>query len=629
MAACCVTAAQAQITPIPAMVTRAEGTPNTFHEISCQVGKRPFAKYSASLPEAFRKEAYRLTVTPKGYKIEANTEIGKDRALQTLRQVNFCGEIYDYPRFAYRGVMLDISRHFRDKDFIIKQMEAMATVKLNVLHLHLTDDAGWRVQIDRYPLLTSRAAWRKGRTWKEWMDKGQEYAWSDEPDACGGFLSKEDVREIVAAGERLHIMVIPEIEMPGHSKELLAAYPELGCFEDSEEMCPGRETTYTFLENVLDEVMEMFPSPYIHIGGDEATREDWADCPYCLARMQKEGITRVAGLQSYLVRRVEEYLRNHGRHLIGWDEILEGGLSPDATVMSWRGIEGGVEAMKQGHKAIMTPSKWCYINNAQDNPLTEPQGEGGYLSLESIYRYEPFDNVPPELLRHMLGLQACLWQEHVTTEEQTEYMLYPRIAAIAEIGWSRPETKNYQDFRQRAIRWTDALAIGTLTGKTFNPFELRKEFGERLARRNDIEHMAKGCAVSYNIPWSPFYPAYGKTSLTDGRLGGWSYGDGRWQGFFSDVDVVVDLGEVKPIHFVGATFLCQPGPWIFLPSDVTVSVSSDRIHFTEKAFIPNEMMEPVNSYILMGAPLQCEARYVRFQASRTKEWLFMDELIVN
>ena len=622
-------AAQAQITPIPAMVTRAEGEPNTFHELSCKVGRFSFERYTANLPEAFREEAYLLTVTPDGYKIEANTETGKARALQTLRQMDFCGEIFDYPRFAYRGVMLDISRHFRDKDFIIKQMEAMASVKLNVLHLHLTDDAGWRIQIDRYPLLTRRAAWRKGASWKEWQEGGQQYAWMDEEGASGGFLTKDDVREIVAAGERLHIMVIPEIEMPAHSREVVDAYPSLGCREGSEELCPGRETTYDFLENVLSEIIELFPAPYIHVGGDEASRRDWEDCAYCQARMRREGITRISGLQSYLMRRVEDFLHAHGRRLIGWDEMVDYGLTPDATVMSWRGIEGGIEAMKQGHDVIMAPSQWCYINNAQDNPLTEPMGEGGYLSLERIYRYEPFDDVPPEVLKHLLGIQACLWQEHVVTEEATEYMLYPRIMAIAETGWSRAETKNYADFRQRAIRWTDALSIGTLTGKTFHPFNLRREFGERPARRADIDHLAKGCPVQYNMPWSPYYPAYGKTSLTDGRLGGWAYGDGRWQGFYSDVDVVVDLGEVQPIHFVGATFLCQPGPWIFLPSDVTVSVSDDNVHFRQVAVIPQEMLEPVNSYILMGAPVHCEGRYVHFLATRTKEWIFMDELIVN
>lgn len=623
--------ALAQITPVPVSVTRTEGEANTWHELSCDIGKHAFARKTASLPQAYREEAYLLTVTPKGYRIQANTETGRFRALQTLRQMHFCGQVYDYPRFPYRGVMLDISRHFLDKDFIIKQMEAMATVKLNVLHLHLTDDAGWRIQIDSYPRLTREAAWRKGAQWKDWVAGGRQYAHMGDPDASGGFLSKEDVKEIVAAAERLHITVIPEIEMPGHSRELVTAYPELGCRKGSEELCPGKETTYDFLIQVLDEVMDMFPSRYIHIGGDETAMTDWEQCPHCRERMRKEGFARVKQLQGYMIRRIEEHLNQRGRRLIGWDDILSGGLSPDATVMSWQGIEGGVRAMKEGHDAIMTPAKWCYINNAQDNPLREPKSEGGYLPLEAIYKYEPFDDVPPELLRHLLGVQACLWQEHIPTPEHTEYMLYPRIAAMAEIGWTRPEIKDYKDFRERMVQWAGALEDGSLNGRRYHPFPIQKEYGERPERLAELNHLAKGCPVTYNgLSWSPIYPAYGKTSLTDGRRGGWAYGDGRWQGFLSDIDVTIDLGRVQPIHYVGASFLCQPGPYIFLPSEITILVSDDNQAFTEAACVTNETKEPVQSYLLLGAPVNAQARYVRFQATRSiQQWLFVDEIVVN
>jgi hexosaminidase len=299
--------ARAQVVPAPFQVEESAGIPNTQKELSRKVGKSAFAKKTATLPAWAQKEAYWLTVTPKGYRVEANTETGYFYALQTLKQMEGCGTVYDYPRFQYRGFMLDISRHFRDKDFIIKQMEALASLKINRLHLHLTDDAGWRLQIDQYPKLTSQAAWRIGATWKEWVAQGQQYSQEGSPDASGGYLTKADVKEILAAAERLHITVIPEIEMPGHSREVVAAYPEVGCKVDSRELCPGKEATFTLLEDVLAEVMDLFPSEYIHIGGDEAGKQDWKSCPDCQARMQAEGLSSVEELQSYLIKRIERY----------------------------------------------------------------------------------------------------------------------------------------------------------------------------------------------------------------------------------------------------------------------------------------------------------------------------------
>ena len=608
--------------PAPVSIEWADGTPQLQKALSCKIGGKSFARKTAALPAFAQEEAYLLTVTPKGYRIEANTLTGKDRALQTLRQLDRCCTVFDYPRFPYRGFMLDISRHFRDKDFIIKQMEALASIKVNQLHLHLTDAAGWRLQIDAYPKLTSQAAWRVGATWQEWCDNGYRYAQEGSPEASGGYLSKADVREILAAAERLHITVIPEIEMPGHSDEVVAAYPEIGCREGSNELCPGKEATFAFLEGVLTEVMALFPSEYIHIGGDEAHKKYWRDCPDCQARMQAEGLSDVDELQSYLVRRVERFLNAHGRKLIGWDEILEGGLSPNATVMSWRGTEGGMEAVRQGHDAIMTPGRFCYLDKAQDNPITEPEGWGGYLPLEVAHSYDPLAGMPEGAGRHVLGVQGNLWHERIPTPEHTEYMMYPRMAAIAEVGWSQPENKG--NFRERVSRWNQDLAAAG-----YHVFDLEHEYGEREAFRTGARHLAVGKQVTYAHPWGERYPAAGDRTLTDGLCGGWSYGDGRWQGFLSDIDVTIDLEHVQDLHYVGGTFLCYIAVGIYLPREVEIWVSEDGADFQLAGHVPNELKEPSQGYVLFGTQLQARGRYVRFVAKRRQEYQFLDEIVVN
>ena len=480
--------------------------------------------------------------------------------------------IIDYPRFAWRGIMLDISRHFRDKEFILKQIDAFSEVKLNVLHLHLTDAAGWRLEVKSHPELTAKAAWRVGDTWRQWDTTGQRYEGS-----YGGFLSQDDVREIVAYAAERHMTVVPEIEMPGHSRETVYAVPGVGCKDTSDDLCPGKEATFKLLEEVLTEVevMDLFPSEYIHIGGDEAGKRDWHDCPDCRRRMQEEGLTSVEELQSYLVRRIEAFLNAHGRRLIGWDEILEGGLSPNATVMSWRGTEGGLEAIRQGHDAVMTPGNRCYLDKVQDAPVREPEGWGGYLPIDSIYVYDPAAGIPEASLGHLLGVQGNLWHELIPQPSHTEYMLYPRAFAIAEIGWSPVDVKDAVDFRERAIAHAAALRE-----RGYNTFKLEEEVGNRPASREAENHLGRKAKVVYAHPWHKNYPAAGAATLTDGNLGGWSYGDGRWQGFQSDVDVTVDLGSVRPVHYVTATFLGDTSAWIFLPDRVTVEYSLDGEHFT-------------------------------------------------
>ena len=608
--------------PAPVQMIPADGTPNINKELSRKVGGKAFAKKTAALPAFAREEAYELTVTPKGYKVQANTETGYFYALQTLKQMQTCGTVYDYPRFQYRGFMMDISRHFRDKDFIIKQLKALASLKVNQFHMHLTDDAGWRIQVDRYPLLTGQAAWRVGTNWQEWCDKGRLYSKEGAQDAVGGYLTKADIREILSAAERLHINVIPEIEMPGHSREVVFAYPEVGCGEGSYELCPGKEATFQLLESVLEEVIDLFPSPYIHIGGDEADKEHWKTCPDCQARMKAEGLTSVEELQSYLVRRIERFINSHGRQLLGWDEILEGGLSPNATVMSWRGTQGGLEAISQGHDAVMTPGRYCYLDKVQDAPIYEPEGWGGFLSLDVAHSYEPLEGMPEGAEAHLLGVQGNLWAERIPTDEHYEYMMYPRIAAIAEVGWSQPSRKD--GFRERVTRWNDALIAAG-----YHAFDLHKEYGERPAFKHGIRHNAVGKKVTYNKLWNSGYPAAREATFTDGLGGGWSYGDGRWQGFLTDIDVVIDLETEQDVHFVGGTFLCEPGPGIFLPKSVEVWLSADGKDFRQVATIPNEIKEPSQSYVLFGTPVTGRARYVRFVAHPTRGFQFLDEIVVN
>ena len=606
------------ILPAPVSFDRADGT-STVKEVEVAEGKRAFTKWSASLPAFARKEAYRLTITPKRVRIEANTSEGVFRAMSTFAQLEYplpCGVIIDYPRFPWRGAMLDISRHFRDKDFIIKQITALSDVKINVLHLHLTDAAGWRLEIKSHPELTEKAAWRPGKDWRQWVELGEGYGGS-----YGGYLSQDDVREIVAYAAERHMTVVPEIEMPGHSRETVHACPEVGCKEDSDDLCPGKEATFALLQDILAEVMDLFPSEYIHIGGDEAGKHDWPSCPDCQRRMQEEGLANVEELQSYLVRRIERYLNAHGRKLIGWDEILEGGLSPNATVMSWRGTGGGLEAIRQGHDAVMTPGNRCYLDKVQDTPVREPEGFGGYLPIDSIYVYDPAAGMPADALTHLLGVQGNLWHEMIPTPEHTEYMLYPRIFAIAEIGWSPLEVKDPSDFRDRATAHAAALRE-----RGYTTFKLEEEIGNRPASRVPERHLAAGAPVNYALPWSPKYPAAGAAALTDGHLGGWSYGDGRWQGFLSDVDVTVDLGRVQPVHYVTATFLADPGAWIYLPDRVNVEISTDGEHFTLAGTVLNE--NPEGRYIPFGVSVGQDARYLRYRAVRTKEWLFTDEILV-
>ncbi|MCM1348427.1 MAG: family 20 glycosylhydrolase [Firmicutes bacterium] len=585
-------------------------------------------------------ENYEMEITPRKIKVKTPTATGAFYAVQSLIQMCSinnatdlaCCKIVDTPRFAYRGLHFDVSRHFRTPDFLKKQIDAMALMKLNNLHLHFTDAAGWRMEIEKYPRLTEFAAWRPQAKWQDWVDNGARYCEQSDSRASGGFYTKNELRDLIKYAADRHITVIPEIEIPGHSKEVTSAYPEFSCsgkpYTD-EDLCIGKEATFKFIEDVLDEVIEVFPSAYIHIGGDEASKSGWRNCADCQARMKAEGLKDVDELQSYAIERVEKYLNSKGRDIIGWDEILEGGLAPNATVMSWRGTEGGIKALKSGHNVIMTPGEFCYIDYTQDAAFKEPVSIGGYIPLSKVYSYEP---VQPELsadeARHLLGVQANLWSEYVPTDEHAEYMYYPRAYAIAEIGWSAPG-KDYPDFHRRALMLNEHLDSAGYT--TFN---LKNEFGERRESLTPVNHIAKGAKVTYATPYHSKYPAAGAETLVDGLRGGWTYGDKRWQGFLGDFEATVDLGEERDLHWINATFMHAPGAWVHLPDSVTIETSADGKQFTPVETIWSDV-DPMYPKIMMrnfGTSTTGKARYIKVKAkgnSRPGAWLFIDEIEVN
>lgn len=618
--------------PVPDEVVTREGV-YTFRS-------KPKIKSRTDASAFTSEEAYRMDITPSGVRIVAGGPAGEFYALQSLSQMTSdgkirqlqCCSIVDSPRFPYRGLHVDVSRHFRSVDFLKKQMDAMALFKMNRMHIHLTDAAGWRLKIEAYPLLTEFAAWRPYHTWKEWWNGDRRYCSEGDEGAYGGYYTREDIAEIVEYAAQRHIQVIPEIELPSHSEEVLAAYPHLGCsgesYKDS-DFCIGNEEVFVFLETVLSEVMEMFPSEYIHIGGDEASKKHWQTCPKCQERMKQEGIADVNGLQSYMIHRIADFIESKGRKAIGWDEILDGGLAPGAAVMSWRGTEGGIKAMSMGHDVIMSPGRYCYLDHTQDAPFREPESIGGYLPLDTVYVYEPVEpSMPQDKLSHLLGVQANLWSEYVVTDDHAEYMYWPRAFALAETGWSRPENKNPEDFRRRALH-----ALELLQSRGYNTFDLADEYGERPEALKTHEHLAKGRSVTYSVPFPKYYPAAGESTLTDGIMGGWTYSDGCWQGYLSDVDVTIDLGSVQNIEYIGAVFMQLAGPGVFMPTDAQMYVSVDGQEFILVGESVNDIPVEREELLFRNFETTCkaQARYIRYHATRGPQrgFVFVDEIVVR
>lgn len=438
--------------------------------------------------------SYKLIIEPDHILIQASSSRGLFYGVQTIRQLlppaiesrdkvevedSFwkipCVIIEDSPRFKYRGLHLDVGRHFFPVSFIKKYIDLIAFLKMNYFHWHLTEDQGWRIEIKEYPLLTKIGAFRRQTIvgharQKPWIFDGVPY---------GGYYTQEEIREIVDYARQRLVTIIPEIEMPGHCTAALAAYPELGCtggpYEVSQHWgvhfdvyCAGNEQTFEFLENVLTEVLELFPSEYIHIGGDEVPKKRWQECPRCQQRIKEEGLKDEAGLQSYFIRRIEKFLRQKGRRLIGWDEILESGLAPEAIVMSWRGTQGGIEAARQKHYVIMTPYSHCYFDYYQADPRTQPLAIGGFLPLKKVYSFEP---IPQELTaeeaQYILGAQGNVWTEYMLNDKYVEYMAFPRACALAEVTWTPREKKDWWDFLSRLqgfLQHLEALDVNYFRG---------------------------------------------------------------------------------------------------------------------------------------------------------------------
>lgn len=590
-------------------------------------------------------EAYTLKVDGDGIVISGTGEAGVFYGIQTLRKsipavagaslVLPAVEVKDAPRFGYRGAHFDVSRHFFTVDEAKTFIDMMALHNMNRLHWHITDDQGWRIEIKKYPRLTEIGSKRKetviGRNSGKY--DGKPY---------GGHFTQEQAREIVDYAAKRYITVIPEIDLPGHMQAALAAYPELGCtggpydvwtmWGVSEDvLCAGNDKVLDFIDDVLTEIMDIFPSEYIHIGGDEASKGAWRTCPKCKARMEREGLKDVDELQSYLIRRIERHINARGRKLLGWDEILEGGLAPNATVMSWRGVEGGIAAARSGHHAVMSPGDHCYLDFCQDDPTVEPPAAAAFLTLPTVYEYDPApDSLGEAVVPMILGVQGNLWCERVPTEEHCEHMLWPRGVAIAEVGWTQPEHKDYDDFYARVL-----VEIERMQERGYHPFEQKDAVGSRVESREPVACLSTGKAVTYNTAYSPKYAAAGDGTLTDGLRGGWNYGDKRWQGWIdSDVDVVVDLERKQPLTYVGVDFMQGFSADIWMPREVEISVSDDGERYTTLAVVANDIPFEYRKsvYETFAWSGEAEGRYVRIVARHNGHkggWIFCDEVVVR
>ena len=592
------------------------------------------------LPTYSCSEAYNLRITPDSLIVSANSFIGFLHAKSTLEQLEDkdgcypCCVIEDEPAYRWRGAMLDVSRHFFPISFLKKQIDVMSSYKMNRLHLHLTDAAGWRMEIKRYPRLTSFAAWRTDSLWKTWWNDGKRhYAQEGTPGAYGGYYTQDELRGLVRYAQERGITIVPEIEMPAHSEEVLTAYPELSCTHvpyKQADFCPGSVATYDFLENVLKEVMDVFPSQYIHVGGDEAGKASWGNCPLCKQKMKEEGIADVNGLQAHLIRHFGQFLKKHNRTLIGWDEIIDSTLEESSAVMVWRNVEAANDAIQLGHDVVLSPGAFCYLDGYQDSPDSQPEAYGGYRSLEMVYDFVPDKGIAPSNRKHILGIQGNLWTEYVPTESHAEYMLYPRLLAIAEIGWNGTAEKDFPEFRQRVLAQTIRLHKWGV-----NAFDLRKEIGNRPEVTHPIRHKAIGAKVTYHRKFNEKYCGTKETTLTDGLYGGWNYGDGRWQGFIGRnyLDVTLDLGKVMRVKEISTDFLQCSGPEIYFPAEYKISVSTDGETFAELKKTDHPVSKlPLNKIEQWGWKGRTTARYIKVEARSSAQhggWIFADEIIVN
>ena len=644
------------------------------------------------------KEGYQLKVNRNDISIEASSREGIFYGIQTLIQLMELNKyendielptckINDSPSFKHRGMLLDCCRHFFDKKVIKKYIDLLAQYKMNKLHWHLTEDQGWRIEIDKYPKLTTIGSQRK-----------------DSSGSYGGYYTKEDIKEIVDYAKNKHIEVIPEIEFPGHSQAAIAAYPQLSCtgkpidvatewgvFKDI--YCAGNDSVFTFMEDVLSEVIELFPSSFIHIGGDEAPKTRWENCPKCQKRMLEENLNDEHELQSYFIKRIEKYLNSRGKTLIGWDEILEGGLAKNAVVQSWRGMNGGIEAAKHGNKVIMSPTSHAYFDYSIKS-----------TDMKQVYHFDPIptelDSIQKQLV---LGGECNLWSEHIPNEKKLDEMLFPRMLAMSEVLWSYPNERNYDAFLARADNHAHLLRsygvnvgldafpcqISTFKG-TSNKAQIsihpgRKDlqfkyqwgmdssmlcmdsslnmpinrsgllkiqatkdnnlYGETVQQEIQL-HKGLFNKVSYSSNYSSYYQANGESSLTDGQLGSLDFRDGDWQGFWdTKIDLTIDLEREIPFDSLNVHFYQYINSWIFSPIEISFNVSNDSINWTnlgivkneeniskrgkliDKISINNSSKKPYRYINLVATPLKVIPDW--HEAAGNSTWLFIDEIIVR
>ena len=656
------------------------------------------------------KEGYTLAVTPQQISIKAADYNGALYALQTLRQLlpNEVESselvkrdwlvpavtISDAPQYQWRGLMLDVSRHFFPKEYILKTLDRMAMLKLNTFHFHLVDNEGWRIEIKKYPKLTEVGAWRIDQEDKLWDERTPNPANAfanpaTAPKKYGGFYTQEDIKEIVAYATARGITVIPEIEMPAHAMSAIAAYPELSCHKRpigvpsgavwpiTDIYCAGQEETFDFIEEVLTEVLALFPSQYIHVGGDEATHTEWERCPKCQLRMKEHQLKNVHQLQSYFIRRIDDFLTSKGRTLVGWDEIMDGGLAKNAVVMNWRGIEVSKKALAQGNPVVLTSD--CYIDNYQGLPDYEPQANGGYLPLKKLYNY----NLEKEALADasvekskVLGTQANLWAEHVGSTEHSEYMLFPRLLALAEISWTNDKLKDWDSFMRRTQHFMQRMdvmgihyarsvyqVVPTVENKEGNiylklecevpnadiryalgdtPIEKGEKYTAPIAIKatttykaavfsanatNTITsgqitfHKAIGKPVSYSPLYHKSYQGQGEGTLTNVIRGTKNFHDGQWLGWLGDdVTLTLDLGETTEVSEVRIGAMDAQSSGIYFPERLTVALSADGKNYREVA----AQEEPctikgkpsLKDFVLKFAPQS--TRYLQIQLKNVK-----------
>ena len=613
--------------------------------------------------EAENPEAYRLKVAKNGVTITAPTEAGVFYGIQSLRkslpvalnaEISLPAvEINDYPRFGYRGAHFDVARHFFSVEEVKTYIDMMALHNMNRLHWHLSEDQGWRIEIKGYPKLTEIGSQRKetviGRNSGKY--DGKPY---------GGFYTQEEAKDIVAYAAERYVTVIPEIDLPGHMQAALAAYPELGCTGGPYEvwpmwgvsdnvLCAGEDATLRFIDGVLTEIMEIFPSKLIHVGGDECPKTKWETCPKCQARIKQLGLksdgkhTKEEKLQSFIINHAEKFLNDHGRQIIGWDEILEGGLAPNATVMSWRGEVGGIEAAKQKHDVIMTPNTYLYFDYYQSQDIAnEPFAIGGYLPVDRVYSYEPLPaELTPAEQKYIIGVQANLWTEYIPTFSHAQYMVLPRWAALSEVQWTMPEKKNYTDFLirlPRLINWyeaegynyakhvfdiavaykpnsdegvlevtlstlgnapihytldgTDATAASPLyegvlkikSDAILKAMAIHSNVSGRIFSEELKFNKASMKPITANQPINATYKYAGASTLVDALRGNNNSRTGRWIAFNgNDMDMTIDLKEPTEISSVSFTANVDPGDWVFDAKGFTVEVSDDNKQFTKVA----------------------------------------------